>query len=48
MKSKKPQKKKIVKQAPVNFSGVKFEDALRALIQTPQPKRKAYPFPKQP
>jgi hypothetical protein len=35
MKRKKPAKKPLPKQPPLDFSAVKFEDALRALAQTP-------------
>jgi len=34
------QKKKLSKVMLPNLSGVKFEDAVRALLQTPPPKKK--------
>jgi hypothetical protein len=34
------QKKKLEKVMLPNLSGVKFEDAVRALLQTPPPKKK--------
>jgi hypothetical protein len=40
-KSKPIQKKKRTKQAPLNWSGIKFDDALRTLLKaTPQNYRK--------
>jgi hypothetical protein len=35
------QKKKLSKVMMPNLSGVKFEDALRALLHTPPPKKKS-------
>jgi hypothetical protein len=37
---KKPAKKKPSKEISLNLSGVKFEDAVRTLLKTPQPKAK--------
>jgi len=40
VKKKKPAKKTLPKEPPLNLSGVKFEDAVRVLLRTP-------PLPKQ-
>jgi hypothetical protein len=40
VKKRKPAKKTLPKEPPLNLSGVKFEDALRVLLRTP-------PIPKQ-
>ncbi|MGD1085969.1 MAG: hypothetical protein ABSA47_14625 [Verrucomicrobiota bacterium] len=37
VKRKKTAKKTLPKEPPLNLSGVKFEDALRVLAQTPPP-----------
>jgi hypothetical protein len=35
VKRRRPAKKKLPKEPPLNLSGVKFEDALRVLLHTP-------------
>jgi hypothetical protein len=37
------QKEKLPKSVTVKLSGIKFEDALRALLETPPPKRTKKP-----
>jgi hypothetical protein len=35
VKRRKPPKKTLPKEPPLNLSGIKFEDALRVLLRTP-------------